>query len=694
MTFKFFDKLSQDFSELLNDKKDYNVVIEVDKEGNKKSFTAHSVVLRYRSPYFDKELENATTNKNHIKTVIKPNISSQIFEIILKYIYGGIVDIGNADTKTIYKLMFNANELDLEELSVKLESYLIESKASWLRTHFSLIYYSIFDSNEFKGLKRFYNDIIAKHPNLIFESRDFTSLQEAALISILKRDDLKVEEIKIWDYVIKWGIAQNSTLPANSKEWSNENFEALKITLQHCLPLIRYFHISSDDIWEKVKLYEKILEKQLWDDIIQHHIFPNKPIKSLVLPARIISNPGLPSTVNESFSTVINKEHVAKLSSDISNMNIHNSHPLNSDSQGYYLQSQRLYDPAMEDNCKEMMERYTKDHRSDLGFETPNICTAGYHCCYGDDKGLVYHLGYKGDRITANYNFSGSIEPLVLLTIKNCSVNKMLPIFQSLEEGNADFKIVSNTTGKNVFHYLWENSMITTKGINEKSGTDKFIKNLDKIIEFLVDKECDINALDKDHRTILSYILTEQYSQNDFIPIIELLFKHGANPNVPTHLKAPQKFHAPSALFLAIKFYWPIEVLDLLYDNNANGDLTNEDDHNLLMLTVIEEKKQPEAMRWVLNHIPSASDSKSRKAASKHIRHMAMTYKDVKQDNGRGEARRVLSEWRGSSGKSNRNLVLENMQLKKEMKKNGDSSSKSKFKKVEKHNKTSDEDEG
>ena len=58
--------------------------IEVDKEENKKSFTAHSIVLRYRSPYFYKELENATTNENNIKTIIKPNISVRIFEIILK----------------------------------------------------------------------------------------------------------------------------------------------------------------------------------------------------------------------------------------------------------------------------------------------------------------------------------------------------------------------------------------------------------------------------------------------------------------------------------------------------------------------------------------------------------------------------------------------------------------------------------
>ncbi|RHZ67618.1 hypothetical protein Glove_300g66 [Diversispora epigaea] len=311
-----FFKLKNDFSELFNDKREYNVVIEVDNEENKKSFTAHSVVLRYRSSYFDKELENVTTNENLIKTIIKPNISAQIFEIILKYIYGGIVDIENSDTKTIYELMVNANELELEELSVKLESYLIESKSSWLRTHFSLIYHSIFDSNEFKGLKKFYNDIIAKHPNLIFESEDFTSLQETALISILQRDDLKVKEIKIWDYVIKWGIAQNPTLPTNSEECSKENFEALKITLQRCLPLIRYFHIPDEDIWEKVKPYKKILEKQLWNDLIQHHMSPNKPVKSIVLPERTFSTPELPSRVNEPFSTIINNgEHVAELSS-------------------------------------------------------------------------------------------------------------------------------------------------------------------------------------------------------------------------------------------------------------------------------------------------------------------------------------------------------------------------------------------
>ncbi|RHZ44223.1 hypothetical protein Glove_750g43 [Diversispora epigaea] len=77
-----------------------------------------------------------------------------------------------------------ANELDY------LRNYLIESKASWLRIHF------------------------------IF-SAEFTSLHESDLVSILKRDDLQMRELEIWDYVIKWGTAQN---PRNWKNESKEGF--------------------------------------------------------------------------------------------------------------------------------------------------------------------------------------------------------------------------------------------------------------------------------------------------------------------------------------------------------------------------------------------------------------------------------------------------------------------------------------
>ncbi|RHZ73528.1 hypothetical protein Glove_230g156 [Diversispora epigaea] len=320
MIFKFFDKLSQDFSELLDDKEENNVMvlIVVDKEQNKQSFTAHSAILRYRSSYFNKELSNLITldgDNTNIKTITLQNISAQLFEVILKYIYGGIINTDNMDTKTIFKLMIVANELEFEELSERLENHFVESKAPWLRTYFTFVYNSSFENNKLKNLEKFRNDTIAKYPNLIFESAEFTSIRESALVSILKLNDLQVKESEIWDHVIKWGTAQNSTLPEKLEEWSDENFITLKTTLQQCLPLIRYFQISNSDVMEKVEPYNKILDEQLWNDLKQHLTLPDRPIKSIVLPPRVI----------ELFSTILNEEQAVMISSWIDHRRVNYS---------------------------------------------------------------------------------------------------------------------------------------------------------------------------------------------------------------------------------------------------------------------------------------------------------------------------------------------------------------------------------
>lgn len=56
MALKFFDKLFQDFIELLNNKDNYNVIIEV--KNKKKIFTAYSNILKYQLSHFYNKLEN------------------------------------------------------------------------------------------------------------------------------------------------------------------------------------------------------------------------------------------------------------------------------------------------------------------------------------------------------------------------------------------------------------------------------------------------------------------------------------------------------------------------------------------------------------------------------------------------------------------------------------------------------------
>ena len=91
-----------------------------------------------------------------------------------------------------------------------------------LRIHFTFVCHSIFKHNKFQKLEKFCNEIITTHPNIIFESAEFSFLPESALVSILKRDDLKMNESEIWDYVIKWGTAQNPILPGKLEKWSDE----------------------------------------------------------------------------------------------------------------------------------------------------------------------------------------------------------------------------------------------------------------------------------------------------------------------------------------------------------------------------------------------------------------------------------------------------------------------------------------
>ncbi|RIB11853.1 hypothetical protein C2G38_2202334, partial [Gigaspora rosea] len=83
MTTKIIEKLLNDYIELLNDEEDFNVIINVGKIPDLKTFKAHSVILRYRSLYFRNELTNINKDENYIKTINLNHVSIQQFDIII-----------------------------------------------------------------------------------------------------------------------------------------------------------------------------------------------------------------------------------------------------------------------------------------------------------------------------------------------------------------------------------------------------------------------------------------------------------------------------------------------------------------------------------------------------------------------------------------------------------------------------------
>ncbi|GBB85469.1 hypothetical protein RclHR1_00120023 [Rhizophagus clarus] len=154
MSTQFLSKLSQNFIELLGDDEYYDITIEVGEDPNIKILRAHMNILCYRSPYLRRVLVSNKKNKDNVLAHIKlPNISPEVFQIILKYIYGGILSLSGQDNSEIIKILLAADELLLQELVDYLQKYLIETKSEWMEQHFELIHRTSSQSNSLLNLQ-------------------------------------------------------------------------------------------------------------------------------------------------------------------------------------------------------------------------------------------------------------------------------------------------------------------------------------------------------------------------------------------------------------------------------------------------------------------------------------------------------------------------------------------------------------
>ncbi|GES93501.1 hypothetical protein GLOIN_2v1868421 [Rhizophagus clarus] len=329
MSTQFFSKLSKNYIELLKEDEYYDITIEVGEDPNVKVFRAHMNILCYRSPYLKRTLASNKKNYDNRLVHIKlPRISSDIFQIILEYIYGGILSLNDQNILDIINILIAADLLRLQELVDYLQSYLIENNLKWTEQYFVFIQHISSQSNNLLELQEFCTYLMAKSPDKLLKSFDFTSLSEKSLISLIKRDDLQMKEIEVWEYVLKWGLAQNPTLISDPGTWSDNDFVIMKITLQRCLPLVRFFSLSSKEFSRKVRPYQKLLNNQLYEDLLNFHLDPEivtthnilRPRKAVqfnnaaqIIDSRIV-NSSIVSTVSRWIDKIIiDDDNVNKL---------------------------------------------------------------------------------------------------------------------------------------------------------------------------------------------------------------------------------------------------------------------------------------------------------------------------------------------------------------------------------------------
>ncbi|RIA97532.1 hypothetical protein C1645_813944 [Glomus cerebriforme] len=177
----------------------------------------------------------------------------------------------------LLNIMIASNELKLKQILKLAEDFIIAGNHQYLRNDPIGILQMVIDHKIFVNVKEFYLEAICSDPKILFDSDKFTQLSAPTLEIILKRNDLKLDEIVIWENLVKWEI------------------------LCKFVPFIRFYGISSKDYIIKIKPYEEILPKELKEDLFKYYMIPEyKPTLNILSPrySKIIID-----------SIIINQQH-------------------------------------------------------------------------------------------------------------------------------------------------------------------------------------------------------------------------------------------------------------------------------------------------------------------------------------------------------------------------------------------------
>ncbi|KAF0509710.1 serine-enriched protein [Gigaspora margarita] len=224
----------------------------------------------------------------------KPNISPAVFLLILRYIYTGILDLINQSSFNILALLVACDELMLDKLVNHVQKHLINQESTWLQKNFIFALHTVLKLQSCKEIQEYIMTTICEDPQPFFELKEFPTLNKDILLSLVKRDDLIIEEIDIWKYLLKWGTAQSVAFKESSKgksqeidvtKWKDNDFSSLKKSLDPFIPYIRFHEISREDFYHHIRPYKKAIPENIYEDIVAYLMVNIMP-KFSTLPSR------------------------------------------------------------------------------------------------------------------------------------------------------------------------------------------------------------------------------------------------------------------------------------------------------------------------------------------------------------------------------------------------------------------------
>ncbi|CAG8570014.1 32066_t:CDS:2, partial [Racocetra persica] len=278
------EDLVEDFKSLYESKEDYDTIITVGKEQNAVQIYAHSQILCARSSYFHRALSDEwVVEKDGYFVLSNPNTNALIFNVIIKFLYCGIIDLKGQNDETILELLVTADELVIQGLIDIVQNFLVQNSYTFLqKSPIRMLHFITTHENRFNELKEAYLETICKHPHLLFDSDEFLSLEKDTLKLILECDNLDLKESIIWKKLVEWGIAQHERNmmcddnknddmicdDTNNEDTNNEDTKEL----HELTKLIRFYQMDPKEFVPEVWEYMDILPKGLIKDVVRCYL--------------------------------------------------------------------------------------------------------------------------------------------------------------------------------------------------------------------------------------------------------------------------------------------------------------------------------------------------------------------------------------------------------------------------------------
>ncbi|PKB94265.1 hypothetical protein RhiirA5_507662 [Rhizophagus irregularis] len=256
-----------------------------------------------------------------------------------------------------------------------------------------------------------------------------------------------MDEIELWNNLIKWGIAQNSELngknATNLNRWNKKDFLTLKNTLDPFISHIRYFNISSKDFHSKIWPFKTVLPEAIFEDIVSFHFADTQPENRLPL-----RNGKLPVD-----SIIIKPKHAAILANWTQRKDANVKIPKDKYNFNLIYRGSRdgLDINTMRSNCNgqgaTILVIKVKENGTIIGGYNPN--------------GWPYQTGYNNGYYNNNYYWNNTTESFIFslgdgkdskevkisrVTNGNCAIYEHYRVNTALNFGNSDL-IINGANG-------------------------------------------------------------------------------------------------------------------------------------------------------------------------------------------------------------------------------------------------------